>query len=319
MSQSESSQAFRRALERSELQEGLSQTGSESQEEGLRQTRSETQEDLNALDLLLEDPPAPPRKRKTSKVLFEAFGVSGVPWSTLNGVLCQVEPTTAAEVAPLNPLPDDAQGLEGEAAVATQVVPSGAVAITIARADFGITPAASARPQGAGGATTAHHYPKVLGPRLAQGWEGVRRPLAITKEASSGSTILTPRGCSHSECSPSECSHSGLRVRRLRVDCSKLCFSPIGAVLVICCFSLVICVAQILSPPPFGINTGANGAECNATGFEPMPICICVPCTLGHSLCYPLWACPNPDLVLPISPNLPRAQARVRQSVSRTS
>ena len=273
MSQSESSEAFRRALERSELQEGLSQTGSESQEEGLRQTRSETQEDLNALDVLLEEQPAPPRKRKTSKVLLEAFGVSGVPWSTLNGVLCQVEPTTAAEVAPLNPLPDEAQGLEGEAAVATQVAPSGAVAITIASADFGLTPAASARPQGAGGVTTAHHYPKV-GPRLAQGWEGVRRPLAITKEAS-GSTILTPRGCSHSECSPSECSHSGLRVRRLRVDCSKLCFSPIGAVLVICCFSLVICVAQIFSPPPFGINTGANGAECNATGFDPMPICIC--------------------------------------------
>ena len=227
----------------------------------------------------------------------------------------------------MNPLPDEAQGLEGEAAVATQVVPSGAVAITIARADFGITPAASARPQGAGGVTTAHHHPKV-GPRLAQGWEGVRRPLAITKEAS-GSTILTPRGCSHSECSPSECSHSGLRVRRLRVDCSKLCFSPIGAVLVICCFSLVICVAQILSPPPFGINTGANGAECNATGFGPMPVCICVPPSatrssstlrlLGNSLCYPLWTCPNPDLVLPINPDLPRAQARVRQSVSRTS
>ena len=68
-----------------------------------------------------------------------------------------------------------------------------------------------------------------------------------------------------------------LRLRRLRNGCSKLCFSPIGAVLVICCFSLVVCVAEIFSPPPFGINTGANGAECNATGFEPMPICICVP------------------------------------------
>ena len=92
-----------------------------------------------------------------------------------------------------------------------------------------------------------------------------------------------------------------LRLRRLRDGCSKLCFSPIGAVLVICCFSLLYCVLEIFLPPPFGMNTGANGADCNATGFEPMPICICVPCTLGHSLCYPLWACPNPDL-LPISP-----------------
>ena len=120
-----------------------------------------------------------------------------------------------------------------------------------------------------------------------------------------------------------------LRLRRLRNGCSKLCFSPIGAVLVICCFSLVLCVAEIFSPPPFGINTGANGAECNATGFGPMPVCICVPPSatrssstlrlLGNSLCYPLWTCPNPDLVLPINPDLPRAQARVRQSVSRTS
>jgi len=47
-------------------------------------------------------------------------------------------------------------------------------------------------------------------------------------------------------------------------------------VLVICCFSLLFCVAEIFLPPPFGINTGAiDGAECNATGFEPMTICIC--------------------------------------------
>ena len=46
--------------------------------------------------------------------------------------------------------------------------------------------------------------------------------------------------------------------------------------LVICCFSLLFCVAEIFLPPPFGINTGAiDGAECNATGFEPMTICIC--------------------------------------------
>ena len=66
-----------------------------------------------------------------------------------------------------------------------------------------------------------------------------------------------------------------LRLRRLRDGCSKLCFSPIGAVLVICCFSLLYCVLEIFLPPPFGMNTGANGADCNATGFEPMPICIC--------------------------------------------
>ena len=42
-----------------------------------------------------------------------------------------------------------------------------------------------------------------------------------------------------------------------------------------CCFSLLYCIAESFSPPPFGINTGANGAECDATGVEPMPICIC--------------------------------------------
>ena len=261
MSRSEAHEILRRAvLSRSESQEGLHQTEFESQED-IRLAR-------------YQDQPAPPRKRKTSKVLLEAFGVS-----------CQVEFTTAAEVAPLKPLADS-QGPEAAA------VAEGAVAITIA----------SARPQGLGGGPAqAYHY---------------RQPLANTKEA----TVMPPRGMAIS---------TGLRMRRLRDGCSKLCFSPIGAVLVICCFSLLICVAEIFSPPPFGINTGANGAECNATGFEPMPVCICVPPSatrssstlrlLGNSLCYPLWTCPNPDLVLPINPDLPRAQARVRQFASRTS
>ena len=260
-------------MSRSEAQEGLRRAVSRSEsQEGLHQTEFESQEDIRLAADRYQDQPAPPRKRKTSKILLEAFGVS-----------CQVEPTTAAEVAPMNPLADS-QG--PEAAVA-----EGAVAITIA----------STRPQGLGGPAQAYHY---------------RQPLANTKTT----TVVPPRGMAIS---------TSLRMRRLRDGCSKLCFSPIGAVLVICCFSLLICVAEIFSPPPFGINTGANGAECNATGFEPMPVCICVPPSatrssstlrlLGNSLCYPLWTCPNPDLVLPINPDLPRAQARVRQSVSRTS
>lgn len=44
---------------------------------------------------------------------------------------------------------------------------------------------------------------------------------------------------------------------RHRLDgCSKLCLSPIGAILVIGSCSLLFCVAQVFSPPPFGINTG---------------------------------------------------------------
>ena len=214
---------FRDELRSEAAQEGLRRAvlRSESQE-GLRQTEFESQEDIRLAADRYQDQPAPPRKRKTSKVLLEAFGVS-----------CQVEPTTAAEVAPLKPLADS-QGPEAAA------VAEGAVAITIA----------SARPQGLGGGPAqAYHY---------------RQPLANTKEA----TVAPPRGMGAS---------IGLRMRRLRDGCSKLCFSPIGAVLVICCFSLLICVAEIFSPPPFGINTGANGAECNATGFGPMPVCICVP------------------------------------------
>ena len=208
-------------MSRSEAQEGLRRAVSRSEsQEGLHQTEFESQEDIRLAQY--QDQPAPLRKRKISKVLLGAFGVS-----------CQVEFTTAAEVAPLKPLADS-QGPEA-AAVAEGAV----VAITIA----------SARPHGPGGPAQAYHY---------------RQPLANTKEA----TVVPPRGMAIS---------TSLRMRRLRDGCSKLCFSPIGAVLVICCFSLLICVAEIFSPPPFGINTGANGAECNATGFEPMPICICVP------------------------------------------
>ena len=66
-----------------------------------------------------------------------------------------------------------------------------------------------------------------------------------------------------------------LRLRRLRDGCSKLCFSPIGAILAICSFSLLYCILEILLPPPFGINAGANSTDCSPSGFEPMPICIC--------------------------------------------
>ena len=245
MSRSESQEGLHRAVLRSESQEGLHQTGSESQE------------DISLAEDRYQDQPAPPRKRRTSKILLEAFGVS-----------CQVEPTTAAEVAPMNPLADS-QG--PEAAVA-----EGAVAITIA----------STRPQGLGGPAQAYHY---------------RQPLANTKTT----TVVPPRGMAIS---------TSLRMRRLRDGCSKLCFSPIGAVLVICCFSLLICVAEIFSPPPFGINTGANGAECNATGFEPMPICICVPpsatCSSSTTTAarqLPLLHRGGPALTLPRSLSTPQS------------
>ena len=145
-----------------------------------------------------EDPPVLPRKRKASKVLLDVLGVA-----------CQVNPTTAtaAEMAPMNPLAE-VQGPEvapinpwpkahgmthGAAAVAAQAVAESSVAITFP----------SARPQGPGEPAQAYHY---------------RQPLAITKEAAvviSGGMLLS----------------IGLRIRRLRDGCSKLCFSPIGAVL----------------------------------------------------------------------------------------
>ena len=162
MSRSEAHEVLRWAVSRSESQEGLHQTEFESQED-IRLAR-------------YQDQPAPLRKRKISKVLLGAFGVS-----------CQVEFTTAAEVAPLKPLADS-QGPEAAA------VAEGAVAITVA----------SARPQGLGGGPAqAYHY---------------RQPLANTKEA----TVMPPRGMAIS---------TSLRMRRLRDGCSKLCFSPIGAVL----------------------------------------------------------------------------------------
>ena len=74
---------------------------------------------------------------------------------------------------------------------------------------------------------------------------------------------------------PSERKPLLLRLRRLRDGCLKLCFSPIGAILAICSFSLLYCILEILLPPPFGINAGANSTDCNPSGFEPMPICIC--------------------------------------------
>ena len=145
-----------------------------------------------------EDPPVLPRKRKASKVLLDVLGLA-----------CQVNPmtATAAEMAPMNPLAE-VQGPEvapinpwpkahgmthGAAAVAAQAVAESSVAITFP----------SARPQGPGEPAQAYHY---------------RQPLAITKEAAvviSGGMLLS----------------IGLRIRRLRDGCSKLCFSPIGAVL----------------------------------------------------------------------------------------
>ena len=216
-------------------------------------------------------PACAPVACKTSKVLLDVISVSSH----------EVEPTTAAEVAPsLAPSLAEVQR------------PEAAVAITIPGARW----VGGGLPDGQGV------------PVIPQAYHAMQ-PLARTTEAAA----VTPSGVLQS---------IGLRVRRLRDGCTKFCFSPIGAVLLLCCFSLLYCVAEIL-------NTGANGAECNATGFGPMPVCICVPPSatrssstlrlLGNSLCYPLWTCPNPDLVLPINPDLPRAQARVRQSVSRTS
>ena len=146
--------------------------------------------------------------------------------------------TSQEDLPALDPLAD-ARGLEATA-LAAGAVAEGAVAIT------------------------------VLGPSdPAPAYQHDRQtftiqPLADTRKETSAA--VSPRGVVAS---------IGLRVRHRLVGCSKLCFSPIGAILVICSCSLLYCVAEIFSPPPFGMNTGANGAECNATGFEPMPICIC--------------------------------------------
>ena len=52
--------------------------------------------------------------------------------------------------------------------------------------------------------------------------------------------------------------------------------SPIGALLLVCTFTLLYCAAEIISPPPFGVNTGwTGGAECAGPEFELKSICIC--------------------------------------------
>ena len=117
--------------------------------------------------------------------------------------------------------------------------------------------AISARSQEPSGPVKAYQYRQPFSQPLALG----------TEEHKGHSSVKSSRGTSF----------HGLHIGRLRYGCTKLCFSPIGAVLIICSFCLLFCVAQIFSPPPFGINPGPNGAECNATGFKPMPICICVP------------------------------------------
>ena len=117
--------------------------------------------------------------------------------------------------------------------------------------------AISARSQEPHGPVKAYQYRQPFSQPLARG----------TKEHKGSSSVRPSRGTSF----------HGLQIGRLRDGCTKLCFSPIGVLLLICSFSLLFCVAQIFSPPPFGINLGPDAAECNATGFEPMPICICVP------------------------------------------
>ena len=149
--------------------------------------------------------------------------------------LCRTSFTSQEDLPALDPLAD-ARGPEATVPVGADA--EGAVAITVL---------------GPGDPAPAYHYRQPFS-----------QPLADTRKETGA--VVTPRGVVAS---------IGLRVRHRLVGCSKLCFSPIGAILVICSCSLLYCVAEIFSPPPFGINTGANGAECNATGFEPMPICIC--------------------------------------------
>ena len=126
----------------------------------------------------------------------------------------------------------------------------------VAKSAVAVT-AISARSQEPSGPVKAYQYRQPFSQPLALG----------TEEHKGHSSVKPSRGTSF----------HGLQIGRLRHGCTKLCFSPIGVVLIICSFSLLLCVAQIFSPPPFGINLGPDAAECNATGFEPMPICICVP------------------------------------------
>ena len=52
--------------------------------------------------------------------------------------------------------------------------------------------------------------------------------------------------------------------------------SPIGALLLVCIFTLLYCAAEMISPPPFGVNTRwTGGAECAGPEFELKSICIC--------------------------------------------
>ena len=52
--------------------------------------------------------------------------------------------------------------------------------------------------------------------------------------------------------------------------------SPIGALLLVCTFTLLYCAAEMISPPPFGVNTRwTGGAECAGPEFELKSICIC--------------------------------------------
>ena len=52
--------------------------------------------------------------------------------------------------------------------------------------------------------------------------------------------------------------------------------SPIGALLLVCTFTLLYCAAEIIAPPRFGVNTAwTGGAECAGPEFELKSVCIC--------------------------------------------
>ena len=68
-------------------------------------------------------------------------------------------------------------------------------------------------------------------------------------------------------------------VKVIRKRWKQLCrtlHSPIGALLLVCTFTLLYCAAEIIAPPRFGVNTAWNGgAECAGPEFELKSVCIC--------------------------------------------
>ena len=52
--------------------------------------------------------------------------------------------------------------------------------------------------------------------------------------------------------------------------------SPIGALLLVCTFTVLYGAAETISPPGFGFNTAwTGGAECAGPEFELKSVCIC--------------------------------------------